>query len=211
MLQPTHHGNAFARARMVRVSDQNFKRLFLGSISRSRTAPRRSGRCRPASGAWRRLNSPSSSASDSPGPWRPDVQPPARTRNSRQSPRSCQRLVCPSPSNWLNRSPELTMRPAAQPSSAPSSQKNFRLQAEMRAACSRSALAVSPPQAIPMRSSHAEIDPPSSTSRLLVRTACVWRNKALVQMESRPTQAFDRVRFTVPPAPHPRRRAYVYL
>jgi hypothetical protein len=36
MLQPTHHGNAFARARMVRVSDQNIKRLFLGSISQSR-------------------------------------------------------------------------------------------------------------------------------------------------------------------------------
>ncbi len=35
MLQPTHHGNAFARARMVRVSDHKLKRLFLGSISTS--------------------------------------------------------------------------------------------------------------------------------------------------------------------------------
>jgi hypothetical protein len=36
MLKSTHHGNAFARARMERVSDQNVKRLFLGSISQSR-------------------------------------------------------------------------------------------------------------------------------------------------------------------------------
>lgn len=33
MLQPTHDGNAFARARMFRILDQNIKGLFLGSMS----------------------------------------------------------------------------------------------------------------------------------------------------------------------------------
>jgi hypothetical protein len=39
MLQPAHHGNAFARTGMLRVLDQNVKGLFLGSMSSSRKAP----------------------------------------------------------------------------------------------------------------------------------------------------------------------------
>jgi hypothetical protein len=36
MLQPTHDSHAFARMRVMRVLDQNIKRLFLGSMSSSR-------------------------------------------------------------------------------------------------------------------------------------------------------------------------------
>jgi hypothetical protein len=36
MLQSAYHRNVFASARMERVSDQNIKLLFLGSISQSR-------------------------------------------------------------------------------------------------------------------------------------------------------------------------------
>jgi hypothetical protein len=36
MLQSAYHRNMFASARMERVSDQNIKLLFLGSISQSR-------------------------------------------------------------------------------------------------------------------------------------------------------------------------------
>jgi hypothetical protein len=36
VLQPTHNNNVFARVRVMRVSDQNVKRLFLGSMSSSR-------------------------------------------------------------------------------------------------------------------------------------------------------------------------------
>jgi hypothetical protein len=39
MVQPAHHGNAFARTRMLRVLNQNIKGLFLGSMSPSRRAP----------------------------------------------------------------------------------------------------------------------------------------------------------------------------
>jgi len=39
MVQSTHHDNAFARTRMLRVLDQNVKGLFLGSMSPSRRAP----------------------------------------------------------------------------------------------------------------------------------------------------------------------------
>ena len=38
MVQSTHHHNAFARTRMLRVLDQNVKGLFLGSMSPSRKA-----------------------------------------------------------------------------------------------------------------------------------------------------------------------------
>jgi hypothetical protein len=36
MLQAPHHGHAFARMRVMRVSDHNVKPLFLGSMSPSR-------------------------------------------------------------------------------------------------------------------------------------------------------------------------------
>jgi hypothetical protein len=36
MPQPAHHGNAFARTRMLMVLDQNVKGLFSGSMSPSR-------------------------------------------------------------------------------------------------------------------------------------------------------------------------------
>jgi hypothetical protein len=37
MVQPAHHGNAFARTRMLRVLNQNIKGLFLGmGLNRSR-------------------------------------------------------------------------------------------------------------------------------------------------------------------------------
>jgi hypothetical protein len=39
MPQPTHHHDAFARTRMLRVLDQNVKGLFLGSMSPSQKAP----------------------------------------------------------------------------------------------------------------------------------------------------------------------------
>jgi hypothetical protein len=39
----------------------------------------------PRDGGWPRLSSPSSSASASPGPWQPDLQPADHTRNFRQS------------------------------------------------------------------------------------------------------------------------------
>ena len=39
MPQPTHHHDAFARTRMLRVLDQNVKGLFLGSMSPSQKGP----------------------------------------------------------------------------------------------------------------------------------------------------------------------------
>jgi hypothetical protein len=38
MVQSTHHNDAFARTRMLRILDQYVKGLFLGSMSPSRKA-----------------------------------------------------------------------------------------------------------------------------------------------------------------------------
>jgi hypothetical protein len=93
---------------------------------------------------------------------------------------SSQSEPCALSSAW-NRRPDRTMAPRSNPSAAPSSQKNFRLHADIRAACSRSARAVSPPTARPMRSIHSRMERPSATSRLPVLMACVCRYSRIIR------------------------------